>query len=68
VCVCRSLNEMGGACSAYGEGRDVYGNLVGKTAGNGALGRTKLRLVDNIKNDHQEFEFWGCKLDRSDSG
>jgi hypothetical protein len=31
-------NEIGGACSAYGEGRDVYRGLVGKPEGKRSLG------------------------------
>jgi hypothetical protein len=27
------INERGGACSAYGEGRGVYRDLVGKPEG-----------------------------------
>jgi hypothetical protein len=46
-------NEMGGACSAYGEGRGVYRVLVGKPEGKkrdhwgelGLDGRITLRLI-----------------------
>ena len=34
-------NEMGGACSMYGENRGVYGVLVGKPEGKRPLGKTK---------------------------
>jgi hypothetical protein len=50
-------NEMGGACSAYGEGRGVYRVLVGKLEGKRSLGRSRRRLEDNIKMDLQEV---GC--------
>jgi hypothetical protein len=33
------MNEMGEACSANGERRDIYGILVGKPEGNRPLGR-----------------------------
>ena len=41
-------NEMGGACSAYGERRGVYSVLVGKPKGQRPLGRTRRRWKDNI--------------------
>jgi hypothetical protein len=47
-----SQNEMGGACSAYGEGRSVYRVLVGKPEGKRPLGRPRRRWDDNIKMDH----------------
>jgi hypothetical protein len=50
-------NEIGGACSAYGEGRGVYGVLVGKHEGKRPLGRPWCRWEDNIKMDLQEV---GC--------
>jgi len=46
-------NEMGGACSAYGEGRGVYRVLVGKPEGKRPLGRHRRRWEDNIKMDPQ---------------
>jgi hypothetical protein len=49
-------NEMGGACSAYGEGRGVYRVWVGKPEGRRPLGRLRRRLEDNIKADLQEVE------------
>jgi hypothetical protein len=48
---------MGGACSADGEGRGVYGVLVGKPEGKRQLGRPRRRWEDNIKMDLQEL---GC--------
>ena len=50
-------NEMGGACSAYGERRGLYRVLVGKAEGKRPLGRPRLRWEDNIKMDLQEV---GC--------
>jgi hypothetical protein len=46
-------NEMGGACSAYGEGRGVYRALMGNPEGKRLLGRPRIRWEDNIKMDHQ---------------
>jgi hypothetical protein len=45
---------MGGACSAYGEKRDVYKVLVGKPEGKKPLGRPRRRWEDNIKMDLQD--------------
>ena len=50
-------NEMGGACSAYGEGRGVYRVLARKHAGKRLLGRPRCGREDNIKMDLQEV---GC--------
>jgi hypothetical protein len=52
-------NEIGGACSADGEERDVYWVLVGKPEGKRPLGRPKCRWEDNIKMDLQEM---GCGI------
>jgi hypothetical protein len=41
-------NEMGGACSAYGEKIGVYRVLMGKPEGKRALGRPKHRWENNI--------------------
>jgi len=46
--------EMGGACSTYGERRDVYRVLVGKPEEKRTLGRPRHRWEDNIKMDLQE--------------
>ena len=51
------FNEMGGACSAYGERRGVYRVLVGKPDGKRPLGSPSRRWEDNIKVDLQEV---GC--------
>jgi hypothetical protein len=48
---------MGGACSAYGEGRGVYRVLVGKPEEKRPLRRPRLRWEDNINTDLQEV---GC--------
>jgi len=40
---------MGGACSAYGEGRGLYRVLVGKPEGKRPLGRPRRSWDDNIK-------------------
>ena len=45
---------MGGACGAYGGGRGVYRDLVGKPEGKRPLGRPRLRWENNIKMDLQE--------------
>jgi len=50
-------NEIGGACSTYGERRDVYRVLVGKPEGKRPLGRPRRRWEDNFKMDLQEV---GC--------
>ena len=47
-------NEMGGACSTYGEGRGAYWVLVGKPEGKRPLGRPRRRWENNIKMDLQE--------------
>jgi hypothetical protein len=52
-------NEMGEACRAYGEGRDVYRVLVGKPEGKRPLGRHRRRWEDNIKMDLQEVRCGG---------
>jgi len=48
---------MGGACSAYGERRDVYKVLVGKSEGKRLLGRPRRRWEDNVMMDLHEV---GC--------
>jgi len=47
-------NELGGACSAYGEARGLYRVLVGKPEGKRPLGRPRRRWEDNTKMDLQE--------------
>jgi len=42
-------NKMGGACSTYGDWRDVYRVLVGKPDGNRLLGKPRRRWEENIK-------------------
>jgi hypothetical protein len=43
--------EMGGACSTYGEKRNAYRLLVGKSEGKTQLGRPRRRWVGNIRMD-----------------
>jgi hypothetical protein len=50
---------MGGACSAYGEGREMYRVLVGKPEGRRPLGKPRRSWEDNIKMDFQEVGFGG---------
>jgi hypothetical protein len=50
-------NEMGGACSAYGERRGMYRVLVVKPEGKRPLGRPRRKWEDNIKMDLQKV---GC--------
>ena len=50
---------MGGACSAYGEGRGVYRVLVGKPEGKTPLERPRCRWEDNIKMGLQEMGYGG---------
>jgi len=45
---------MGGAFSAYGEGRGVHRVLVGKPEGKRQLGRPRRRWEGNIKMDLRE--------------
>jgi hypothetical protein len=60
-------NEMGRACSIYGERRGAYRVLVGKPEGRRPLGRPRRQLEDNIKMELKEL---GLRhgLDRSFSG
>jgi hypothetical protein len=44
-------NEMGGTCSAYGEGRDVYRVLLENLKEMRPLGRPRRRWEDIIKAD-----------------
>jgi hypothetical protein len=50
-------NEMGGACSKYGERRSVCRVFVRKSEDKRSLGITRHLLEDNIKIDLQEV---GC--------
>jgi hypothetical protein len=50
-------NEMGGTCSAYGEGRVVYRVFEEKPEGKKPLGGPRRRWEDNIKVDFKEV---GC--------
>jgi hypothetical protein len=51
-------NEMGGACSTYGDKRGAYRILVRRPEGRRPLGRPRGRWEDNIKMDLQEVG-WG---------
>jgi hypothetical protein len=46
-------NEMGRACSTYGEKSGAYRILVGRPEGKRPLGRLRRRWEDNIKMDLQ---------------
>jgi hypothetical protein len=50
-------NEMGRACSTYGERRGVYRVLVGKPEGKRPLGRPRHRWEENINPLATEFFF-----------
>jgi hypothetical protein len=49
-------NEVGGACSTYGESRGVYRVLVGNPGGKRPLGRHRLKWDYNIKTDLQKWD------------
>ena len=51
-------NEMGGACSAYGERKGIDRVLVGKPEGKKPLGRPRRKWEDNIEMDLQKV---GCE-------
>jgi hypothetical protein len=53
-------NEIGVACSTYGEGSDVYRVLVEKSEGKRPLERPRRRWEDNVRMDVQEVGF-GCE-------
>jgi hypothetical protein len=53
----KTENEMGGACSADGEGRGVYRVLMGKPGGKRLLRKPTHRREDTINMDLQEV---GC--------
>jgi len=52
-------NEMGGACSTYGEMINGYRVLVGELEGKRPLARPRRRCEDNIKMDLQEVRYGG---------
>jgi hypothetical protein len=58
---------MGGACSMYGEIRNAFKILVGKTEGKTLLKRPKRRWEDNIK-IYLRNRVGVCALDSSGSG
>jgi hypothetical protein len=45
---------VGGICGTHGEGRGVYGILIGRPGGKRPLGRPRRRWEDNIKMDLRE--------------
>jgi hypothetical protein len=51
-------NEMGGACSTYGEKRGAYRIVVGRPERRRPFGRSRHRWEDNIKMDLQKVG-WG---------
>jgi hypothetical protein len=53
-------NEMGGACSTYGEKRGAYRILVGRPDGRRPLGRPRCRWEENIKMDLKK---WDGRMD-----
>jgi len=56
-----------GYVARMGDGRRVYGVLVGKPEGKRPLDRPRRRWEDNTKMDLQEVGWW-CELDRAGSG
>jgi hypothetical protein len=50
---------MSGVCSTNGEKRSSYRLLLGKPEGTKALGRPRLRRLDNSKMD-EEYRLMGC--------
>jgi hypothetical protein len=52
-------NEMGGACSTYGESRNVYRILVGKYEGKKPVGRPRHRWKNNMKISLEEVRLGG---------
>jgi hypothetical protein len=52
-------NEMGRACSTYGEKRGAYRTFVRRPEGRQPLGRPRRRWEDNIKMGLQEVEWVG---------
>jgi hypothetical protein len=50
---------MGGACRAYGEIRNAYRILFGRSKGKIPLGRPRHRWEDNIKMDIREIDLGG---------
>jgi hypothetical protein len=54
-------NEMGGACSAYGERRGIYRVLMEKPEGKKPYGRPRHRWEGNNKMDIQEMGFGGME-------
>jgi hypothetical protein len=53
---------MGGTCSTHGYMRNAY-NLIGKPETNKPAGRSRRRLMDNIKLDLRELRVRGSEVD-----
>jgi hypothetical protein len=54
-------DEVGGTCGTHegGEGRGIYGVLVGRVEGKRPLGRPRHRWENNMKRDLRELEIHG---------
>jgi hypothetical protein len=61
-------NEMGGACSTYGEWTAVYSVLVENPEVNSPLGRLRRGWEDIIEKDPEEVECGGYGLDQAGLG
>jgi hypothetical protein len=57
--VIKSRMRLVGHVARKGEGRGVYGVLVGKPEGKRPMGKPSCRWEDNIGIDLQEVECWG---------
>ena len=52
-------DEVGRACGTYGEDRNIYWVLVGKSEGKRPLERRRHKWEDNIEIDHTEIGWEG---------
>ena len=68
VWVLKSRMRWAGHVAHMGEGRGMYGVLVGKPEGKRPLGRPRHRWKDNIKMDLQEVGCGEYGLDSAGSG
>ena len=66
--VLKSRMRWAGHVAHMGEGRGMYGVLVGKPEGKRPLGRPRHRWKDNIKMDLQEVGCGEYGLDSAGSG
>ena len=55
-------NEMGGACSAYGERKGMYRGLVGKPEVKRSFGRPRRRWEGSMKMELSGSRMWDCGL------